>query len=61
VLAIRVEHSRGLVAAQECSFRLQVGAEHRQAALEATNWFIDAMKRDVPIWKYTVPPRSKEL
>jgi molybdopterin synthase catalytic subunit len=54
VLSVRVEHSRGFVAAHECSFRLQVGAAHRQAALEAAAWFIDAMKRDVPIWKRAV-------
>lgn len=60
VLAVRVEHSRGMVAVQECSFRLQVCAEHRQAALEATAWFIDAMKRDVPIWKRAVIADSPE-
>lgn len=60
VMAIWVEHSRGIVPAHECSFRLCIGAEHRQAALEATAWFIDAMKRDVPIWKHCVLPDDNQ-
>jgi molybdopterin synthase catalytic subunit len=49
-----VEHSRGRVAAGECSFRLRVAASHRPEALRAVEEFIDRMKRDVPIWKTPV-------
>lgn len=51
ILGVCVEHSEGFVAAGEVSFRLTVHAEHRKEALEAMDWYIDAMKRDVPIWK----------
>jgi molybdopterin synthase catalytic subunit len=51
LLAIHVEHSRGFVPIGEVSFRLTLHAEHRKEALAATEWFIDTMKRDVPIWK----------
>ena len=51
LLALRVEHSRGRVAAGECSFRLRVASRHRPEALRAAEQFIDRMKRDVPIWK----------
>lgn len=49
--AVRVRHSVGLVPVGECSFRLIVASAHRAPALEAMAWFIDTMKRDVPIWK----------
>ncbi len=54
LLEVNVQHSRGFVPAGECSFRLVVASKHRQSALAATDWFIAAMKRDVPIWKTPV-------
>lgn len=54
LLAVAAEHSRGFVPAGGCSFRLRVAAAHRKAALAAMDWFIDQMKRDVPIWKSPV-------
>jgi len=51
VTSIQVEHSRGFVATEQRSFRLVVLADHRRAALDATDWFINQMKRVVPIWK----------
>ncbi len=54
LLDVRVEHSRGFVANGDCSFRLRLAAVHRQEALAAMDWFIDRMKRDVPIWKRPV-------
>ena len=54
LLAIRVEHSRGRVPAGACSFRLRIASRHRAEALRAAEEFIDAMKRDVPIWKSAV-------
>jgi molybdopterin synthase catalytic subunit len=52
VLAITVEHSKGTVPKFECSFRLQVASAHRKEGLAAVDWFIETMKRDVPIWKH---------
>ncbi len=54
LMGLRVEHSRGFVANHECSFRLCIASAHRKEALAAMDWFIDRMKRDVPIWKRPV-------
>lgn len=51
LLGVVVEHSVGRVDAGACSFRLQIGSKHRKEGLAAMDWFIDTMKRDVPIWK----------
>lgn len=49
--ACLVWHSVGQVGAGEVSFRLVVAGAHRKESLAAMDWFIDTMKRDVPIWK----------
>ncbi len=54
LVALCVEHSKGLVLVGECSFRLQVAGRHRQESLAALGEFIDRLKRDVPIWKTAV-------
>ena len=54
VVAMSIEHSTGRVPVHERSFRMQVVSIHRKEALQAMDWFIDAMKRDVPIWKHPV-------
>jgi molybdopterin synthase catalytic subunit len=54
LIEVTVEHSRGRVAAGECSFRLTVASRHRPEALRAVEQFVDRMKRDVPIWKTPV-------
>ncbi len=51
LLALRVRHSRGVVPAGTCSFRLQIASPHRKEALAAMDWFIDQLKIEVPIWK----------
>lgn len=51
LLAIQVEHSEGMVATGEISFRLRIASVHRKEALAAMDEFIDVMKQDVPIWK----------
>jgi len=51
LLAMTIEHSRGLVPVSGCSFRLQIASAHRREAIEAMEQFIDTMKRDVAIWK----------
>ncbi|TVQ62283.1 MAG: molybdenum cofactor biosynthesis protein MoaE [Phycisphaerales bacterium] len=52
--SIVVWHSRGRVGVGEVSFVLEISAAHRAETLAATASFIDAMKRDVPIWKSPV-------
>ncbi|HTV46802.1 MAG TPA: molybdenum cofactor biosynthesis protein MoaE [Phycisphaerae bacterium] len=52
--SITVLHSRGFVPVGRCSFILLIVAMHRRPALAAMDWFIDALKRDVPIWKHPV-------
>jgi molybdopterin synthase catalytic subunit len=54
LLAVYVEHSKGLVPVGECSFRLRIAGRHRQESLAAMGEFIDRLKRDVPIWKSAV-------
>lgn len=44
-------HRVGFVRAGEASLFLQVSAEHRGAAFEASEWIVDELKRKVPIWK----------
>lgn len=54
LIRLATAHSQGFVPAGAASFWLAVEAPHRREALEATAWFIDAMKRDAPIWKTPV-------
>ncbi|MEI7657827.1 MAG: molybdenum cofactor biosynthesis protein MoaE [Phycisphaerae bacterium] len=54
LIACLVWHSVGRVAVGETSFRLVVASAHRREALAAMDWFIDVMKKDVPIWKRPV-------
>lgn len=54
LLAIHVEHSVGWVGVDEISFRLSIGSRHRVEGIAATDKFIHAMKRDVPLWKNPV-------
>lgn len=54
LIACLVWHSVGLVGVGEVSFRLVVAGKHRKESLAAMDWFIDTMKRDVPIWKRVV-------
>lgn len=55
ILAVRVEHSRGLVANHACSFRLRIASAHRKQGLAAMDRYIDQMKQTVPIWKHAIP------
>ncbi|MDQ2868258.1 MAG: molybdenum cofactor biosynthesis protein MoaE [Verrucomicrobiota bacterium] len=51
LLAVVLHHRIGFVAAGESSLLLRVASPHRAAALEATAWMIDELKKRVPIWK----------
>lgn len=54
LIGLTVEHSTGRVDVGEVSFRLTITGRHRGECLRAMAEFIDAMKRDVPIWKTPV-------
>ena len=47
-------HSRGLVKIGQVSLRVVVASAHRKPALTAVDFIIDALKREVPIWKTPV-------
>lgn len=51
VESVRVVHRIGLVNVGESSLWVQMVAPHRAEAFAACQWFIDEMKRVVPIWK----------
>lgn len=54
VIGVDVIHSKGRVGVGEVSFRLTVAAAHRREAIDASDAFIERMKRDIPIWKRPV-------
>jgi len=47
-------HRTGNVELAEASVVIAVSCRHRAEAFEACRWLIDALKRDVPIWKKEV-------
>jgi molybdopterin synthase catalytic subunit len=51
LLMIKLHHCVGFVAVGETSLLLRVAAAHRGAALEASRWAVDELKKRVPIWK----------
>ena len=46
-----VQHRIGFVPSGEPSLFLRVKAPHRAAALDASKWIVDELKKRVPIWK----------
>ncbi|MDQ7001077.1 MAG: molybdenum cofactor biosynthesis protein MoaE [Ghiorsea sp.] len=56
ILGVRMVHRVTTVYAGEQIVLIVVGAEHRKAAFEACEWLIDALKKQVPIWKKEVTP-----
>jgi molybdopterin synthase catalytic subunit len=44
-------HRIGFVRTGEPSLFLQVNAQHRATAFEASKWIVDELKKKVPIWK----------
>ena len=44
-------HRIGFLRTGEPSLFLQVTAQHRAAAFEASKWIVDELKKNVPIWK----------
>ena len=56
LLYVELIHSRGRVDAGEASLQLLIAAVHRKPAIQAMDQIINALKRDVPIWKTPVYP-----
>jgi molybdopterin synthase catalytic subunit len=54
LISICVEHSKGRVLVEECSFRLRIASYHRKEGIRAMDEFIDRLKQDVPLWKSAV-------
>jgi molybdopterin synthase catalytic subunit len=54
IIRIAIVHRVGKVEIGEASVIIAVSAAHRQEAFEACRYAIDALKRDVPIWKREV-------
>lgn len=46
-----IQHRLGRVAVGEPSVLIAVSTPHRQEAFEACRWLIDALKKDVAVWK----------
>jgi molybdopterin synthase catalytic subunit len=51
VLAVSVEHRIGYLAVGEVSVAIAASHAHREAALGATHYVIEEIKKRVPIWK----------
>ena len=47
-------HRVGKISVGESSLRVAIWSKHRQGALDAMDWFISQMKKDVPIWKVAI-------
>ncbi|MFQ5496071.1 MAG: molybdenum cofactor biosynthesis protein MoaE [Phycisphaerae bacterium] len=53
-IRIAVTHRVGAIPVGEVSVVIAVAAAHRGQAFEACRWLIDAVKKEVPIWKKDV-------
>ncbi len=51
VAAIRAQHRVGGLDIGDCAVWIGVAAAHRAPAFAACQWLIDAIKRELPIWK----------
>ncbi len=56
IIDVRIIHRVTTVYAGDQIVLIVVGAEHRKPAFEACEWFIDALKKRVPIWKKETTP-----
>lgn len=50
----RIEHRLGVVAVGEASVAIAASAPHRREAFAASEWLMERIKADVPIWKCEV-------
>ena len=61
VKCIRIRHRIGFVPATEASILVHVESGHRTAAFSASEWIMDEVKRNVPIWKRPIFKNSSAL
>jgi molybdopterin synthase catalytic subunit len=54
LIALSIEHSRGVVPVGAPSLRVVIESGHRGESIAAMGELIDLLKRDVPIWKMPV-------
>lgn len=54
VREIRIVHRLGKIEIGETSVLIAVASEHRAAAMDASRFLIDALKKTIPIWKKEV-------
>lgn len=54
LMGLVLKHRAGFVRVGEASLFLRVAGSHRSAAFAASQWLIDELKRNVPIWKRPV-------
>ena len=57
----KIVHRTGFVEAAEPSLLLQVAAAHSAEAFEICQWYLEHLKREIPIWKNIVTTRSEDL
>jgi molybdopterin synthase catalytic subunit len=53
-LAVRIVHAKGAVGPGEASVVIQVATPHRGESFDACRFLIDALKRELPVWKREV-------
>lgn len=51
VFGIAIYHRLGMVPVKEASVIIAVSSPHRQESLDAVSYAIEALKKQVPIWK----------
>ncbi len=54
-------HRIGSVPVGEASVKIAIRSRHRKAALLAMDWFINALKKDIPIWKWGIASDGKRF
>ena len=47
-------HRLGMVSVGETSLHISIWSKHRKAGIQAMNWFITELKKEVPIWKWAI-------
>ena len=54
VLSVAMAHRVGIVKANEDIVAIHVGSAHRKPAFHASEWMIDQLKKQAPLWKKEV-------
>jgi molybdopterin synthase catalytic subunit len=49
---LHVTHATGILVPGDAAVAIHAGAQHRRAALDACGEAIEALKRDLPVWKH---------